>query len=156
MTYNLLAAHSYGPATQVTYGAGSTSLGIMDGTNLTLAFTVPASGNVDIDVSADWAFQTDAVTDAVDMFMGIVKHGDVGTIYGLKSWCGNDDSIVLGANSTHRYNLTGLTPGALQIDLAMGCSGTLGAAGWAAFYAVALGAALDTDPANPIVIQAFG
>lgn len=156
MAYGLLAEHSYGPATEITYGAGSTTLGIMDGTNLTLSFTVPASGRVDIDVSADWAFQTTSVTSAVDMFMGIVKHGDVSTIYGLKSWFGNDNSIVAGANSTHRYNLSGLTAGALQIDLAMGCSGSLGTGGWAAFYAVAFGAALSTDPGNPIWIQAFG
>lgn len=156
MTYSLLAAHSYGPATQVTYNANSTTLAIMDGTNLTLSLTVPASGNVDIDVSADWAFATDAVTSAVDVFLGIVKHGAVGTIYGLKSWCGNNDSLVIGANDTHRYNLTGLTPGALQVDLAMGCSGPLGTGGFAAFYAVALGGALTTDPGNPIVMQAFG
>lgn len=156
MTYSLLAAHSYGPATEATYNANTTTLTVMDATNLTLSLTVPASGNVDIDVSADWAFATVAVTSAVDIFMGIVKHGAVGTVYGLKSWFGNNNSIVAGANDTHRYNLTGLTPGALQVDLAMGVSGPLGTGGFAAFYAVALGGALSTDPANPIVIQAFG
>lgn len=156
MTYSLLASASYGPAAEKTFNANTTTLTVMDAANLTLSLTVPASGNVDIDVSADWAFATVGVSSAVDLFMGIVKHGAVGTIYGLKSWFGNNNSIVAGANSTHRYNLTGLTPGALQIDLAMGCSGSLGAGGFAAFYAQALGGALSTDPVSPIVIQAFG
>jgi hypothetical protein len=151
----LLATHSYGPGTQFTYNIGSQStLTIMDGTNLTLSFVVPASGNVDIVVSADWAFASSGLTQATDMFMGIVKHGAVGTIYGLQSWFGNNNSIVAGANSTHRYNCVGLTPGPLQIDLATGMSSTAGIL-FADFYAVAFGFALSTDPANPIFIQAF-
>jgi hypothetical protein len=156
MPGQLLASHSYGPATEATFNAAVTTLTIMDGTNLTLLFTVPTSGNVDVVVSADWAFSTSNVSVATDMFMGIVQHGAVGTVFGLKSWFGNNSSIVAGANDTHRYNLTGLTAGtSLQVDLAMGCSGTLGSGGFAAFYAVASGGALNTDPSNPIFIQAF-
>jgi hypothetical protein len=153
----LLATHYYAPSSQVTYNANTTTLTIMDGTNLTLSFTVPASGNVDIMVSADWAFATVSVSSAVDMFLAIVKHATVGTIYGLKSWIGNDNSLVCGANSTHRYNLTGLTPGLMQIDLAMGCSGSIGGGGsFANFYAGTLPVgALTSDPSNPIFIQAF-
>jgi hypothetical protein len=151
----LLASHSYSPGTEQTYNANTTTLTIMDGTNLTLSFTVPASGNVDVVVSMDFAFATVSVGAAVDMFMGIVKHATVGTVYGLKSWFGNNSSIVVGYNATHRYNLTGLTPGALQIDLAMGCSGSLGSGGFAAFYASTFSTSLTSDPVNPAWIQAF-
>lgn len=152
----LIAHMSYGPATEVTYNANTTTLAIMDGTNLTVSFLPPPTGNVYIDITADWALATVSLTKATDMFMGLCAHGNTGVVYDLQSWFGNNNSIVAGAHSMHRYHVTGLTFGTTaQMDLCMGSSGTLGSGGFASFYAVALGGSLTTDPSGPITVDVF-
>jgi hypothetical protein len=153
----ILAWTQYGPATETTYNANTSTLTIMDGTNLTLTVEVPPSGDFYVDVTADWAFGSNgSLNTATDIFLGLVKHADTSTVYQIQSWCGtNQPNFVNGARSTHRYLVTGQTAGSsLQFDLAMGVSSTTDLA-FAAFYAQANGGALTTNPVEPILIQAF-
>lgn len=154
----LIALVAYSaPTTQITYGA-TTTWAIMDGTHLTVTFTVPASGNVYIDVGMDWAFASVGLSAPVDVFLGLCAHGSTATIYAAQSWFGNNNSIVAGAHSTHRYYITGLTPQAsVQMDLCIGLSGSPGGGGYADFYVypVSGDTVLSNDPAEPVLIQVF-
>jgi hypothetical protein len=86
------------------------ALAAVDPTNLTIAFTVPASGKVDLYASYDWI-----ESGANGLCTGWVLHG-TSTLAGYLRYVGAANPF--GLNDSAEWHLTGLTPGPLQLDLA--------------------------------------
>ena len=131
-----------------------TTIAAIDTTNATLAFTVPASGIVDITLNctAQVTRCTGASTGAV-LQAALLNHTGaavVGFIQDLLQLAVNAPTTVLAC--ALRWHLTGLSPGAFQVDLAAGV--TTGKA--AALYAA--GTTSKTVASNltsPLVLQAI-
>lgn len=94
----------------------------LDTTNLTLAFTVPANGIVDVDVMVACFVGTTSEL----LWLGLLNHTGGAQI-------GNSEEVFFSSNATNvmtlarpRFHLTELTPGALQVDLAAVASSTSG------------------------------
>jgi hypothetical protein len=111
---NLIATHVYGGAS--TYNLGSWAA--VDTTNATLALTVPASGNVDVDVEVSWTISaTNSSGSAIVLGLGNHTGGaQVGNSLELIQLV---DAVAneYAGTARLRWHLTGLTPGALQLDL---------------------------------------
>lgn len=135
-----------------TYSVNVGTLTALDTTNATLSLTVPASGNVDIEVSGYSTITTGA--SGGSMFMGILNHSG-GAQLGFTLVV---DTVAVVSSSLDqqfkkRFHLTGLTPGALQVDVAAvvttgaGNSGQVITAGNTGTPAAGTG--------EPLLIQAF-
>lgn len=145
-TTNVTASHSYSVA--------STTPTALDTTNATISFTVPASGNVDINVSGVGAISEGAASPLTTLALMLLNHSG-GTQVGS-----NAEALSNGADSTTgvtgffaRFHLTGLTPGALQLDLAAAVSATSGIT--ATIATNAFTGAPAAGAAQPLLIQAF-
>lgn len=133
----LLASAMYGPTTQTTYDLTGT-LAALDTTNLTIAFTAPASGKVRVTVSAYVTVAPILTVGGVSaMVVGLFAHGtttqvgSVGQLIGLQSVSstqaqqaistGQYATLVTGltAGSSYQYDVAaqyvGLTPSVAQI-----------------------------------------
>ena len=99
------------------YTVAATTLTALDTTNATLAFTVPANGIVDILVQLFYTCVRVASANAV--VLGLLNHTG-GAQVGLNQEIVNNQvaSTTLEAVNSVTFHLTGLTPGALQLDLA--------------------------------------
>jgi hypothetical protein len=120
----LLASATYGPTTQTTYDLTGT-LAALDTTNLTIAFTAPASGKVRVTASM-YAVVAPTLTvgDVNSIAVGLFVHGtttqvgSVGQLTGLQSVSSTQSQRVI---STAQYMtiITGLTTGSsYQYDVA--------------------------------------
>jgi len=116
----LLASQLYAPATVQVITVAQTTIAALDTTNLTLAFTVPANGIVDVEA---WFFAVVLAPGASSAYleMALLNHTGGAVL-------GNTQLVLIAPPSAlnlylanaMRWHLTGLTPGALQVDLAAG------------------------------------
>ncbi len=97
----VLASHIYSPTTQASYLA-TTTLAVIDSTNLKLTFTAPASGNVFVDLQALAGWQG-----------GTVANYYWGLLDGLSAQHGNSTFVAYNntPRSSARIYVSGLTPG---------------------------------------------
>lgn len=111
----LLSTALYAPGTVSTYTL-TTTLAALDTTNLTLAFTVPANGIVDVVAEFLWSGASGSLVGC-----GLKNHSG-GAQLGLTKTVGfqNAAGVTLDIRSSVKFHLTGLTPGALQVDFAAG------------------------------------
>lgn len=147
---SLLASHEYAPSTIASYALGNT-LVALDATNLTLEFTVPANGIVDIDVEMWLEITTNGTGGTIAL--GLLDHttGDqVGNTKNSLGWGASADSGPAGTVH-NRFHLTDLTPGPMQVDVA----GSAVNAGAAYAAAQAYVGPADTGKVSPALIQAF-
>lgn len=148
-----LAIVQYAPTTLATY-ALTTSLATLDATNLTISFTVPANGQVLIEVDM-WGF-VQALTSEGLVAFGLFTHSTT-TQRGFTTASTGFQVTATGAtvasfNVMHRvrFLLTGLTAGPLQLDLAAG-SNTTGLN----VYSQGPTGAPSTSVAAPTIIRAL-
>lgn len=143
----LLATQNYTTTHSYTVVAGT--LTALDAINATLSFTVPASGNVDVQVQLSVSV-TITVT-ASNMWAQLLNHSGGAGLGTATEVMTNAVANTTGySNPTLRFHLTGLTPGALQVDLAAAVVNTAGTAG-----TVLTGAAASNVTNTPLLIQAF-
>jgi hypothetical protein len=121
----ILATKNYGGAGSTPYTVAATTITVLDATNLTLAFTVPANGIVDVVVSLFY-FVT-ITTNACELQIALFNHTGAALIGSPVTAADNQavNTTVL-ANTSFKFHLTGLTPGALQVDLAAGRTNATG------------------------------
>jgi hypothetical protein len=119
-----LANVSYGPSVQVFHNLTATTLTAIDTTNLTIAFTVPASGKIKIRASAFLYCQPGSgAGNFVLLTLGFLNHSG-GVQVGPKQQQITMFTQAAGANDptqarcVYEATISGLTPGALQLDLA--------------------------------------
>lgn len=145
----LLATKLYAPATVTTYALTGT-LAAVDGTNASLALVVPASGIVDVVVQA--AVNANEAAASTIVFIGLLNHSGAAQL-GLTNRAAtlNLASLAATLQVVTRFHLTGLTPGALQIDLAAAFTG---AGASANIFAQGV-AGIAGSPSSPLLIQAF-
>lgn len=158
---NLIAQVNYAPGANQTYNQG-TAYAVLDAANLAIAVPVPASGRVCVDVGIDWGlFGLAGYAATTDMFLGLALHGTGGgTILGVPHSVGGlsvgaalAGTFGIGAHDTHRFLVTGLTPGAtVTMDVVGAVSSVTNIL--AQYYAGPTGV-VTTDPVAPTLIQAF-
>jgi hypothetical protein len=114
----ILATQQYAPSSLASYTVAATTVAALDTTNLTLAFTVPANGIVDVIV------QTSIVTiGAAQVNLELFDHTS-GAVIGYTVLAADGTaSLTMIFTAIQIFHLTGLTPGALQVDLAAGRDG---------------------------------
>jgi hypothetical protein len=137
-----LGTQQYAPASIQTY-ALTTSMALLDATNLTLAFIAPPDGNADIHTQISAA--TGAVADPA--VLGILNNSGGGQL-------GYDNNFIVTGSATLlvcRFHLTGLTAGALQINLA----GSSSAVSEVSVYAQGYTGGGNASKVGPALIQAF-
>lgn len=146
----ILASQSYAPA-GTTYTVAVTTIAALDTTNATLAFTVPANGIVD--VSAYFTAQVTTGAAGHALFAALFNHTG-GAVVGF-----NQNVLQLAAAALTtilavavKWHLTGLTPGAFQVDLAAGVS-TGGAA--SIFAAGVNSKTVASNTVSPLFMQAI-
>jgi hypothetical protein len=124
----VLGTKLYAPASRTVINL-TTSLATIDTTNATLAFTVPANGIVDVDVeclvAVSQSTNVAAVTFALFNHSGGAQLGNSKVPLSLSGSVGENAVEV----ARVRFHLTGLTPGALQVDLAAGVNNAAGSTG---------------------------
>jgi hypothetical protein len=151
----VLATQQFAPSTLSTYAAAATTMTALDTTNLTLSFTVPANGIVDVLVQITYTIV--GTVGGATLYLCLLNHTGGALLGNVQMLAVNGGtSITLQAVNTVTFHLTGLTPGALQIDVA---GGKIDASGTATgnFYAIANTSktiASDTA-AGPCIIQAI-
>ena len=110
----LLALHAYNPSpsgTETIYTTASTTLHVIDQTNMAISFTAPASGAVIVSVCAHWIPSQGGATQGGIIHGAMMESGSV--VCGPNIICrdvtGNNftDPVTL----TVRWLATGLTPG---------------------------------------------
>jgi hypothetical protein len=150
----VLATQQFAPSTLSTYAAAATTMTALDTTNLTLSFTVPANGIVDVLVQITYTIV--GTVGGATLYLCLLNHTGGALVGNVQVLAVNGGtSITLQAVNTVTFHLTGLTPGALQIDVAGGKIDPSGTA-TGNFYAIANTSktiASDT-PAGPCIIQA--
>jgi hypothetical protein len=119
-----LAIVRYASGTGAIYNFVAGTLTALDTVNLTIAFTVPASGK--ISVRASFTLQLEAATasagTATYAMVGLLNHLGGATIGDTNMWsvqtqvAGVDDLVI--QHCVYEGVMSGLTPGALQLDLA--------------------------------------
>jgi len=147
----LLASMQYAP-TVLDNIVLSTTLAALDTTNLTLALTVPASGKVTIEV--EFYGQTVDTTGGNVMAVGLLNHtggAQLGKTIPIAQPGVSGTTFLIRSVAT--FLLTGLTPGALQVDFAAGCSNTT--TGSAAIYAQGVTGNPTISTSGPLIMQAF-
>jgi hypothetical protein len=158
----LLATVIYAPGTQQNYSPG-TAVSVIDGANLSITFTVPASGKFYVDAGIDWGLfpASAAFQFTSDLFLGIALHGTAGatllapiqSVGGLSAPNSVANQPGIGGHSFHRFYSSGNTPGPITADLVMGISSVFEITGQ--FYAGPGNQAVTADPVAPVKIQAF-
>jgi hypothetical protein len=145
---NIIGVTQYGPASLATYSFTSTTLTAIDTTNVTVSFTVPASGNVLV------TFQASMDTPATaDIGLGLLNHSGGAQLGFTQS--NVQGSVGAGAASIQRFTvtwyLTGLGAGTLGIDVAAGST-----AATAHIYAQGSAGAVSAAKTGPaiLVVQA--
>ena len=147
----LLADMQYAPASIDTINL-STTLAALDATNLTLALTVPASGKVTI--KCEFYFSVTDTTGANAIGIGLLNHAggaQLGKTIMMAQPTANALTYLI--RSTATFLLTGLTPGALQVDFAAGCSNT--STGAAGVFAQGVTGNPTNSTSGPLVMEAF-
>jgi hypothetical protein len=147
-----LAQQVYAPASAS--WSLTTALTKLDPANLTLAFTVPASGRVCMELGLDWAINAGTSAAPASCFLGWILHGTSTQIGQLESIGGTTINGGVSGHSTQRWYLTGLTPGPIQLDLAAGVN-QAGAGVVAGLYIGTGLGALTTNPNAAVTITAF-
>lgn len=147
----ILKTVNYGSTPVVNYAITLPYLTAVDATNLTIPFTVPASGIVDIHIGFCLVIILATSADYGYLSVGMLDH-TLGTQYGETvlytgvQGLAFPDLVISGLNTIH---LPGLTPGAVQMDLAAGVY----ASGGATLYIAARG--IQGIPnGSPVFIQA--
>ena len=150
----LLASHQYAPASNTEFTFNTSTLTKLDATNLTLAFTVPANQIVDVDADFFLYSQSGGSIAGETVAIGLLNHTG-GAQVGFTQPLNNIDNVsIAGALHYHiRFHLTGLTAGALQLDLAGVTSGTTGGSG--VLEAQGLTGQLTDVDGGPALLQAF-
>ena len=124
-TYSVLPGTLLATQNYVTGHAYTTSTGAvaaLDATNLTLAFTVPASGNVDIVVQFMNAELAITGTSSI-LFIQPMNHSGGGALGTAYDACVNSSANTTAVNPLYlRFHLTGLAAGAYQVDIGAGMS----------------------------------
>jgi hypothetical protein len=116
----LLACVQYAPSSLATYNCKSLSLIAVDTTHLTIPFTVPASGNVLVKLSA---LCNEADNSNMGMF-ALFTHGTSSQVGDTFAVVGYDSSLLIVVTAT--FYITGLTPGThLQYDWAYATTSTV-------------------------------
>lgn len=146
----LLETQQYAPGTLASYVLGST-LSTIDTTNLTLAFTVPSSGNVDL----DYEFTCNASYNSAPTIvaLGALNHSGGAQLGYTKPVILSETDSEANSQVTirTRFHLTGLTPGALQVDAAgQTINGQFGT-----IYAQGITGAATSSQESPALMQAF-
>ncbi len=147
----LLASQLYAPGVEQSIAVTATTLTALDTTNWTLPFTVPASGNVDIDI--EFNFNVTITASLNILSIALLNHSGGAQIGNTKLLLQSNtvlSDVLLGRM---RFHLTGLTPGALQIDIA--ASYTSGTGSAATVYAQGNSGTITNGKAGPLLIQAF-
>jgi hypothetical protein len=146
----LLATHQYSPGSIAGYSLSGT-LAALDTTNLTLPFTVPPSGNAG--VVFDITVEVQVVNTGAAVVLGVLNHSGGAQLgyTNTASVISTNGSSGIALTAHAHFHLTGLTPGALQVDMAGAVtSGQVG-------NAYALGSTGGTIVLNssPALMQAF-
>lgn len=147
-----LATQQFAPGSLSTY-ALTASLAAVDTTNATLAFTVPASGIVDVLVEVFFGISAPS-TGSQYLTLGLLNHSG-GAQLGLSISPASEQVVsqsVVGLASV-KFHLTGLTPGALQVDLAAAVT-TVASGGAGNLYAQTKTGVFSTVGGR-LLIQAF-
>lgn len=148
----ILKSQVYAPVTLAVYTLGTT-LAALDTTNLTLAFTVPANGIVDILFSAECQIVTASGVGG-QTSIGVLNHsggaqlGNTINVLGCGAVTVNNQATI-----TCRFHLTGLTPGALQVDIAGSRTGNAGNQGFV--YAQGYTGNASGASTSPALIEAI-
>ena len=142
----ILATAVYAPGSLTTYTLTGT-LAALDTTNATLAFTVPASGIVDVEVQA-FAVCTRTTT-ANAIYIGLLNHTGGAQIGLTAELTNNQVASTIEISSTIKFHLTGLSPGALQVDLAGAYIVATGSAG-----SIVARGTTGANASVPLVMQA--
>jgi len=115
---NLLAAKLYDPATAVSKSTASLlAMTAFDTTNLRLAITVPAHGMVHIRIMGG------AITGATTVptiFLGVMNGATVLARLSPQDFPGTMNAATQSCPLYAEFTITGLTPGAMNLDLAYG------------------------------------
>ena len=112
-----LATQVYAPATNVQYSV-TTAMTAIDTTNATIAFVVPASGIVDVEVDLFYYGSTGGTASGALSF-ALLNHTGGAQIGGSIPVVNLDLVSQQVAFAVHlTFHLSGLTAGALQVDLA--------------------------------------
>ena len=115
----LLATQHY--TTSHAYTSSTGAVATLDTTNLTLPFTVPANGIVDVDVQFYDVNLTVTATASI-MILQMMNHtggATLGTAYAIAA-NGTGNSSLYFDTTKLRFHITGLTPGAYQVDVGSG------------------------------------
>lgn len=150
----VLATKVYAPVSVAVIAVAATTVTPLDTTNLTISFVVPASGIVDMRGTAP--VQATRGATQMNLWAAFTNHsggarvGDAFLVISLPTTA----PVSLTLNVPFEIHLTGLTPGALQLDLAAGFSGTGGACNFVASSAPSLTVATLNAGGSPIVLQA--
>lgn len=147
----LLQSHRYAPVSQTAVSL-AVSLAALDTTNDTIAFTVPANGIVDVDVEAFYV--ANAVSGATPVIgWGLLNHTGGAQLGETANMSYTATNGSWGGLQKHRFHLTGLTPGPLQLDFAAGISTVVNASG--SIFALLRTSIPATSAGAPILMQAF-
>lgn len=151
-----LVTQKYAPASRSLYTVNTSALTALDATNATIAFTVPATGNVDICVTC-FAYVQGIVGDQSSVQLALLNHSGGAQVdfTTMTVAIGNTSVQILTATEvTTVWHLTGLTPGAsMQLDLAAYANQT-SAAFIIVYGATGLLNLAMTNSGSPLVIQA--
>lgn len=147
----LLNSIQYAPSTLSSYVA-TTTMAALDATNITLSFTVPASGNVDIDVEI--FLEIISSSGGEQCALGLLDHTTHAQV-GLTIVCAETDQTTLAFSSLlrPRFHLTGLTAGAHQLDL--GAAAGSATTGSVNLYAQGFMGSPTGSNRGPALMQAF-
>ena len=148
---SLLATLQY--TTTHTYAVAVTSLTALDTTNLTLACIVPANGIVDVDVECSVNLNATATSSSITF--GLLDH-TAHTQTGLSISPLQEPGVsapVLFQMVRFRFHLTGLSPGAIQWDLAACIQSAAGTS--ANVYTAGSTGLVGAAAGSPLLMQAF-
>jgi len=150
----ILATSVYRPSSLDSWnvvGGTMTAMNFTSGGNAASpSFTVPANGIIDVYFQFTFTLIKAAVNTA--LFVGLFQHG-TSTVLGdwINVMVNTQTSAQLILNVSDIFHVTGLSPGALQIDLAAAYVTATGAS--AIIYAEGQHAALTTSHVAPLVVQ---
>lgn len=149
----LLSSAQYAPGTLTTYSVNTTALTAIDTVNATLAFVVPASGIVDVEVECDSVII--ATASGGDVNLGLLNHTGGAQLGSSQNAIGSDQAVLaMAQHILSRFHLTGLTPGAtVQVDLAASLSSASGIT--ANLYAMGYTGISSQSKKSPLQMRAF-
>jgi len=148
----LLATQQYAPAVLTSYTVVGGTMTALDTTNATLSFIVPPDGNVDVraEFTANCTRGAAANNALLIALLDHTSHAVVG--YFISVMVNAIVSSTQIVSASRIFNLTGLAPGAKQVDLA---AADVTAAGNAAFiYAQGQSSVVSSGVVAPLLLEA--